>query len=125
METKQKARYVRKIRRRYGFDEEWLVDPIGLSGGLALWWLDSIKVDILFSSSNIIHTRIDGGEFSAPEYITFICRPPVEDDRCLCWQEITRISKNITGSWLCLGDFNYILFSHEKLGGRPRAWCKI
>ncbi|KAK4259188.1 hypothetical protein QN277_005544 [Acacia crassicarpa] len=125
METKQKASVVRKVRRRCGFTEEWIVNPVGRSGGLALWWSDVVTVNILFSSSNIIHTSVMSEALSTPSYITFIYGPTDEAERLLCWEEVRRISNNIRTSWLCLGDFNDILFQHEKCGGRPRAWRKI
>ncbi|KAK4259634.1 hypothetical protein QN277_005946 [Acacia crassicarpa] len=125
METKQKASYVRKVRRRCGFNEEWLVNPVGKGGGLALWWSDSIVVNILFSSSNIIHTSVLSDELFTPSYITFIYGPTDDDQRMLCWQEIRRLSNNIRSSWLCIGDFNDILSQAEKCGGIPRAWRRI
>ncbi|KAK4254325.1 hypothetical protein QN277_009725 [Acacia crassicarpa] len=125
METKQKARYVRKLRRRCGFDEEWIVDPVGRSGGLALWWSNVLTVNILFSSVNIIHTSVMSAAFSTPTYITFIYGPTDDGDRMLCWQEVRRISNNIRTSWLCLGDFNDIMSQDEKCGGVPRAWKRI
>ncbi|KAK4260172.1 hypothetical protein QN277_003322 [Acacia crassicarpa] len=117
METKQKARYVRKVRRRCGFNEEWIVDPIGKSGGLALWWSDVITVNIMFSYVNIIHASVMSDAVSTPSYITCIYGPTDEGDRMLCWQEVQRISNNISTSWLCLGDFNDILSQEEKCVG--------
>ncbi|KAK4278800.1 hypothetical protein QN277_016598 [Acacia crassicarpa] len=125
METKQKASYVRKVRRRCGFDEEWIVNPVGRSGGLALWWSEVLIINILYSSPNIVHTSVTSAALSTPSYITFIYGPIDEDDRNLCWQEVRKISNNITTSWICLGDFNDILSQHEKCGGQPRAWRKI
>ncbi|KAK4266414.1 hypothetical protein QN277_027340 [Acacia crassicarpa] len=125
METKQKASYVRKIRRRCGFTEEWIVNPVGKSGGRALWWSDTIMVNILFSSSNIIHTSMMFDTFSTPSYISFIYGPTDEADRRLCWQEVRIIRNYIRESWLCLRDFNDILSQSEKCGGQPRAWRKI
>ncbi|KAK4279410.1 hypothetical protein QN277_011196 [Acacia crassicarpa] len=125
METKQKARVVRKIRRRCGFVEEWLVDPVGTSSGLALWWSEELTVNILFSSSNIIHTSVMSTSLSTPAYITFIHAPTDEGDRLLCWQEVRRIKNSIMTSWLCMGDFNDILAQDEKCGGLPKAWRKI
>ncbi|KAK4255476.1 hypothetical protein QN277_008474 [Acacia crassicarpa] len=125
METKQKAKVVRKVRRRCGFDEDWIVNPIGKSGGLALWWTDSLIVNILFSSSNIIHTSVKSDTFSTLAYITFIYGPNDDGDKMLCWQEIRRISNNIGNTWICIGDFNDILAQHEKSGGRPHPWRRI
>ncbi|KAK4260996.1 hypothetical protein QN277_004052 [Acacia crassicarpa] len=84
METKQKAKVVRKVRRKCGFNEDWIVNPVGKSGGLALWWSDGLIVNILSSSSNIIHTSVSSGTFSTPAYITFY-GPTDEGDRLLCW----------------------------------------
>ncbi|KAK4268200.1 hypothetical protein QN277_024886 [Acacia crassicarpa] len=125
METKQKAGYVRKIRHRCGFEEEWVVNPVGRSGGLALWWSEVLTVNILFSSPNIIHTSVMSATLSTPSYITFIYGPTDEEERRLCWQEVRKISEHIRSSWLCLGDFNEILTQDEKCGGLPRAWRKI
>ncbi|KAK4259810.1 hypothetical protein QN277_006104 [Acacia crassicarpa] len=117
--------YVRKLRRRCGFTDEWMVDPVGKSGGLALWWSDVLTVNILFSSANIIHTSVMSAELTTPAYITFIYGPTDDGDRMLCWQEVRQISNNISTSWLCLGDFNDILSQEEKCGGLPRAWRRI
>ncbi|KAK4269716.1 hypothetical protein QN277_022838 [Acacia crassicarpa] len=125
METKQKASYVRKIKRRCGFNEEWIVNLIGRSGGLALWWSDAITVNILFSSANVIHTSVISDVLSTPSYISFIYGPTDDADRMLCWQEVRRISNAIRKPWLCLGDFNDILSQTEKWGGQPRAWRRI
>ena len=125
METKQKRRKVRKARRKCGFDEEWIVDPVGRSGGLALWWMEDVVVNILFSSKNIIHTCISSSSVDTPAYVTFIYGPPDEHERNLCWQEVRRIARSINDSWLCVGDYNDILFQDEKLGGNPRAMRKL
>ena len=121
METKQKKRTVRKARRKCGFTEDWLVDPIGIGGGLALWWTDDVIVNILFSSSNIIHTSITSARFETPSYITFICGPPKERERNLCWHEVRHIARGIESSWMCIGDFNDILAQEEKEGGKPKS----
>ena len=98
------------------------MDPVGVSGALALWWVDTIQVNILFSSPHILHTRINSGDLASPTYITFIYGPTDEGLRSLCWQEVRRIGRNIDESWLCLRDFNDILSQSEKSGGRDRAW---
>ncbi|KAK4274665.1 hypothetical protein QN277_017856 [Acacia crassicarpa] len=125
METKQKAKVVRKVRRKCGFNEEWIVNPVGKSGGLALWWSEGLIVNILFSSSNIIHTSVWSECFATPSYITFIYAPTDEGERMMCWQEIRRFSNNIGDAWMCIGDFNDILSQHEKSGGRPHPWRRI
>lgn len=39
------------------------------------------------------------------------------------WELLRSLHSEVTGSipWLCVGDFNEILFHHEKEGGVPRS----
>ena len=108
METKQKNSYVTKIRKKCNFTNEWLVTPTGLSGGLALWWNDDLIVNILSSTTNVIHTSVSGSNFEVPNYLTFVYGPTDEGDRLICWDYITNIANHINQSWMCIGDFNDI-----------------
>lgn len=81
METKQKRRIVHKARKKCGFDEEWIVDPIAIGGGLALWWIEDVNVNILFSSPNIVHTRISALSCETSSYVTFIYGPPKDREK--------------------------------------------
>lgn len=78
METKQKHKIVSKLRRRCGFEEEWIVDPVGLSGGLALWWKSELVVNILHSSQFIIHVAVSSTTLQVAEFATFVYSPPNE-----------------------------------------------
>ena len=125
METKQKRTYVKKIKKKCNFLHEWIVDPVGLSGGLALFWSDDIIVNISSSSANIIHTSIAGSKFDTPRYITFVYGPTDENYRNACWEEITCLARHMNQSWMCIGDFNDIASITEKSGGKPRPIRKI
>ncbi|KAL7175920.1 hypothetical protein ACSBR2_029486 [Camellia fascicularis] len=46
MKTKNKAGYLDRLRRRFHFPHKCYVDPLGISGGLALWWADDIHLDV-------------------------------------------------------------------------------
>ncbi|KAG2313459.1 hypothetical protein Bca52824_025016 [Brassica carinata] len=48
-----------KLFKNSELKNHFTVPPIGLAGGLSLSWKDDIQVDILFSSPNIIDTRIE------------------------------------------------------------------
>lgn len=124
METKQKGKVVRKLRR-CGLDEDWIANPEGLSGGLALWWANTVDVEILFSSKNIIHTAVHSSAIPVPKFITFVYGPPKEQDRRKIWSQIVDISKYVSGEWLCVSDYNDFTCQTEKWGGKPRAMRKI
>ena len=44
METKQQEKYMESKRRLMMFEEAWYVNPVGKSGGLALWWKEEVGV---------------------------------------------------------------------------------
>ncbi|KAM2951563.1 hypothetical protein COP2_001044 [Malus domestica] len=66
------------VRRRMSFLNGFNVSPIGRAGGLSLWWDDSVKVQILFSSKHSIdsilrpdHEKSGGVEvfYNKPRYL--------------------------------------------------------
>ncbi|XP_070667358.1 uncharacterized protein [Malus domestica] len=75
-ETKMKDHRIDGVKRRLGFLNDFNVSPVGRAGGLSLWWDDTLVVQIVFSSHNIIddvqrikgdNRWICGGDFN--EYI--------------------------------------------------------
>lgn len=46
---------------------------------------------------------------------------PETQNRHLSWQLLKTLASQPTLSWMCMGDFNEILFAHEKKGGNERA----
>ena len=54
METKQKDEEIYKMYKGIAFTNHYTVPPEGLSGGLALSWKDTVQIEILFSSANLI-----------------------------------------------------------------------
>lgn len=45
---------------------------------------------------------------------------PSSDKKDITWKAL-RVLRHKPGPWLCMGDFNEILFQHEKQGGVARA----
>ena len=41
------------------------------------------------------------------------------------WDTMTRLRRESTLPWLCIGDFNEILYNFEKQGGGPRAHSQM
>ncbi|KAK8532112.1 hypothetical protein V6N12_053561 [Hibiscus sabdariffa] len=74
-ETKQKKRYIEKIRMKMKFDNVFYVEPDGIAGRLALWWSNNVKLSILHYDKNFIDTKISiNGE--TDWFGTFIYAPP-------------------------------------------------
>lgn len=54
LETKNSSSHVLKLRSTLGYDHAYLVDPVGLSGGLALFWKSKYEVKVLSASASIV-----------------------------------------------------------------------
>ncbi|KAK9018505.1 hypothetical protein V6N11_001478 [Hibiscus sabdariffa] len=89
-ETKQKKRYLERVRRKMKMSNSFYVEPEGIAGGLALWWSDDIHITILHSSKNIIDTEI-----------SMKARRRADRD----------------SKWCVIGDLNIVANQEEKLGG--------
>ncbi|KAK8989682.1 hypothetical protein V6N11_064099 [Hibiscus sabdariffa] len=117
-ETKQKKSYLEKIRTRVKMDNAFYVEPIGIAGGLALWWNNEVKLSVLYSDKNLIDTIISiNGE---PEWFgTFIYAPPYEEEKQEFWERLGKLRDNANGKWCIMGDTNVVASPSEKYGGAP------
>ena len=103
----------------FGYDHLFTIDPVGRSGGLALFYMDADNVDIKFSNSRMIdiEAQVEGHKVC----ITFVYGDPVVEYRENVWERLLRMNANRNGPWLLLGDFNEITSNEEKKGGRRRT----
>ena len=53
-ETKQESELVLKFQAHFGYDNLVIVDPVGRSGGLALFYNNEYQVKVLYSSNRMI-----------------------------------------------------------------------
>lgn len=102
------------------FDFVFVVPSEGSSGGLALLWNSSNKVEISsFSKGHIDAIIKDNSEWW--RFAGFYGNPVVEK-RKDSWTLLKRLFDNDPTHlpWLIGGDFNEILYSHEKEGGSEK-----
>lgn len=120
METKNKQSLLEKIRRRLHFSYLCYVDPMGISGGLALWWNDEVDLQVRAKSQNLFRCvlTITGAAAAAAWLVTFVYAPPSWNDRKIFWNTLQNLVETNGYPWLCLGDFNEIGWSWEKQGSR-------
>lgn len=116
METRMVAEKLKRIKEQCGMEKEFYVEPRGRGGGLALWWTQEVVVNVCSSSANIIHVRLSSAMMSCPNFVTFVYGSPTDEGMLLVWNKIRRIVAGTDSTWLCLGDFNDVLSSDEKLG---------
>ncbi|XP_074287942.1 uncharacterized protein LOC141613105 [Silene latifolia] len=109
-------RSVREMLEGYNGIE---VDSVGRSGGLAFLWKK--EVDCSFVSASVhymdFHVKSTGGEWRVTGFYGW----PSVSDRHLSWELLRVLARQSTLPWVCIGDFNEILFSTEMKGGsRPQ-----
>nr|GEU52210.1 reverse transcriptase [Tanacetum cinerariifolium] len=122
METKNKQQKLERLRRSLHFASAYYVDPVGCSGGLALWWTSAIDPDIVTCNKNLIITqgKVSRGAMSA--YLShlsmcFVYAPHDRVSRAPVWDAIVHRSSSYVGHCLIIGDFNLIGELSDKVGG--------
>ena len=116
--TKNRRLLLQNIHADLGFDRLFTVEPLGLSGGLTLFFMDEFQVNVLFSNNKMIDIEvvIDGIKVFMP----FVYEDPKVERREQVWERLTRFSTIRNGLWFMIGDFNEITDHNEKIGGRQR-----
>jgi exonuclease III len=108
------------FRYLLGFDSCLAVSCTGRSGGLALYWNSSFNCSVINYSNNHISVRIDDpakGSWQFTGYYGF----PERGRRRNAWDFLRNLASDTRLPWCIGGDFNDILFEHEKSGATERA----
>ncbi|KAM2576603.1 hypothetical protein TB2_002354 [Malus domestica] len=119
-ETKARGNGIENIRRNLGYQHGFFVGARGQSGGLCLWWKDTLEVHILSSSINAIDTCVQEFASGSVVRITWMYGPPRAENKAKFWESQSRSFAADDLHWMCVGDFNELVWPHEKRGGR--AW---
>jgi hypothetical protein len=107
-----------------GYAGSFAVSSVGLSGGLALFWLPQYSVSLKGFNSHCIDVIISA-ENEAPWRATFVYGEPRRDHRHQFWDLLRRLRPEWDGPWICCGDFNEALSQEEHLGVRDRSDAQI
>lgn len=95
------------------------VDPAGGSGGLALFWQISSKVNLL--EYDVVVEVQSLGEWMMTEFYGF----PESSHRRESWDLLHNLSIASPLPWVCIGDFNDLLAAHEKRGQHEHPNWKL
>jgi hypothetical protein len=89
-----------------------------------MMWKSNINLELCnFSRYHIDVEAVEADGFKWR--CTWIYGEPARDKKWKTWKLLRILSQQSNISWLCLGDFNEILYNHEKKGGPARAQYQI
>lgn len=119
METKNPNTFVLDKLKHLGYDYYDLVPPTGHgAGGLALYWKQEIKLEVLEANANLIDTEI---EVEGKRFFASFINEDTDHHQCRkLWEYLISLSDDRNASWFITGDFNDLLSNEEKTGGTTR-----
>lgn len=84
-ETRQKVERVKRLRTRLGVRGFAGVSNEGMSGGLALFWHESIHMEIKSLNERYIDAHVCLSHDGPKWHVTFVCREPRVEHRHRMW----------------------------------------
>ncbi|XP_074290136.1 uncharacterized protein LOC141616877 [Silene latifolia] len=111
---------MRKVKEKLDGYFRIQVDSMGRSGGLAMLWRKD--VDCILMSAYVHHMDFTVRNTEGDWRITGFYGWPAVSDRHLSWELLRLLSNEFQLPWVCMGDFNEILYSTEMKGGSRPQW---
>ena len=91
----------------------------GASGGLLLTWRSPVVIETLNIEKNFIDAVV-GGANDEKWRLTGFYGEPKWEDKHLSWSYFRDLHSRMNIPWVVIGNFNEILYLHEKEGGARR-----
>lgn len=120
-ETKLSCGEMMKVKAKLTGYDGLAVDSCGRSGGVALLWRKEIMVDLRSMSVHHIDVWVREGLGDVEWRFTGFYGWPEIQNRHLSWKLMEELPAQVNAPWVCMGDFNEIMYDCEKKGGRDRA----
>ncbi|XP_074303811.1 uncharacterized protein LOC141638297 [Silene latifolia] len=111
---------MRRVREKLDGYNGIEVDSVGRSGGLAFLW--KREVDCSFVTASIHHIDVHVREGDNEWRVTGFYGWPAVTDRHLSWELLRLLHSQSALPWVCIGDFNEIIYSTEMKGGSRAQW---
>ena len=120
IETRVGGDRAKEIIDRLPFQGAIHTETIGYIGGLWLLWnADRVEVTNLTGMEQEIHASVKVKSSHLYWLFTTVYASPRFRERRLLWNNLKYVSSVHNLPWIIAGDFNELLPSEEKFGGRP------
>lgn len=114
-----------ELRCKLGFNSMFLVESDGKAGGLVPFYQSENKTELNYLSSHFIDVMFMNDTVVDWRFMGFYGLPSW-NEKHLSWTGLRQLHALESYPWVVIGDFNEIVFSHEKEGGnaRPNAMMR-
>jgi hypothetical protein len=102
-----------RLRRRLGLGGYVGCDSDGMSGGLALFWHESMHVEVKAVTARYIDVHVRESISALFWHATFVYGEPRTDQRNHMWSALCALRATFDLPWFLVGDFNEALWQHE------------
>ena len=119
METKVEKFVLDRNGRRIHFANLFFFPRVNSGGGLVLFWKFDMDASVQTSFEHHIDVVINQGADDAWQFTGFYGDPDTAS-RENSWDLLRSLSHRFNLPWMCMGNFNEILFANEKLGWLDR-----
>ncbi|CAH9112360.1 unnamed protein product [Cuscuta epithymum] len=120
METKAQFGRRKMLREKLGFEHSFVVESVGLSGGLCLLWRDYVTLHVYANSLHYIDCLLCIEEGELEWRFTGFYGCPERNRRRESWSMLRSLSHQFDNPWLVAGDFNDTMFDSERRGQLPQ-----
>ena len=119
-ETRQSSEKVKRLCGRLGLRGFSGVSSDGLSGGLALFWCESLHVEVQSASERYIDAHVRLSEHDPLWRLTCVYGEPRVENRHRMWTQMRTLKQSSDLPWCVIGDFNEAMWSFEHFSLTPR-----
>lgn len=113
METKNPKDFVLKKLKELDIEENCIIEPQVLGGGLALFWKKGIHITVKEGNQNYIDTGLLIN--NSLVHASFVYGAPDRTNRRVIWDLLSATHTDIEQPWLLTRDFNELVDSSEKV----------
>ncbi|XP_023881941.1 uncharacterized protein LOC136065446 [Quercus suber] len=119
IETKVGRARAKESTDRLSFNGAICTETIGYAGGLWLLWNSNrVEVETFAYTEQETHAEVKVRSSNLTWILSAIYASPKSDERCVLWENLTKVAELHKLPWIMARDFNEPLVDGDKFGGR-------